>query len=193
VGQIIDWRENERVGMAWTLAQARARGNAEAVRDIEALKPYPDAGPFTIEKADGWRKWAIGYGSLATGRTDANFYLRAPRLSPEYTPADRKAWSEGSLYTVTTLWPRLADVSFAKLRRLEVPVVMLLGRHDHTTSAELAAAWMQRLRAPVKRTVWLEHSAHLPMEEEPGRTFAALLEHVRPLARSDSTAKRLAE
>src|SRR3546814_2158712 len=86
----------------------------------------------------------------------ANFYLRAPRLSPEYTAADRKAWNDGSLYTVTTLWPRMADLSFMDLKRLEVPVVMLLGRHDYTTPSPIAADWMRRLEAPKKTTIWFE-------------------------------------
>lgn len=181
MGQIIDTREDERRGMAWTLGEARAHGNTEAVRDIEAMRPYPDSGPFTIEKADGWRKWAIPYGSLAAYRPNADFYLRAPRLSPEYAPADIESWDKGSEFSVTTLWPRLADLSFLPLRKLDVPVIMLIGRHDHTTDAQLAAEWMQRLRAPRKESIWFEHSAHLPMIEEPGRTFAALLEHVLPL------------
>src|SRR3546814_3245849 len=118
----------------------------------------------------------------------ANFYLRAPRLSPEYTAADRKAWNDGSLYTVTTLGPRMADLSFMDLKRLEVPVVMRLGRHDYTTPSPIAADWMRRLEAPKKTTIWFEHSAHLPMIEEPGRVFKALLDHVRPLAaRSDGS------
>lgn len=35
---------------------------------------------------------------------------------------------------------------------------------------------MSRLHAPKKVTVWFEHSAHLPMIEEPGRVLAALIE-----------------
>lgn len=182
MGQFIDVRENERVGMAWTLEQARRAGNTKAVQEIEALRPYPDSGPFGIDKADGWRKWAIQYGSLAAYRKDANFYLRAPRLSPEYTPADRKAWIDGSGFTVTTLWPRLADMSFQGMRKAEVPIVMLLGRHDYTTPSDITARWMEKLSAPKKQTVWFEHSSHLPMIEEPGRVFAALLQHVLPLA-----------
>lgn len=181
MGQVIDWRENERAGMAWTIAQAKKRGDTEAVKGVEALAPYPDGPRFTIQQADEWRKYAIRYGSLAAYRPDANFYLRAPRLSPEYTPADRKAWIDGSVFTVTTLWPRLADVSFMKLRRVETPVILFLGRHDTTTDSKLAAAWAGRLSAPRKQVVWFEHSAHLPMIEEPGRTFAALLTHVLPL------------
>lgn len=183
MGQAIDWRANERAGMAWTIAQAKQRGDTEAVKAIEALKPYPDGGGFTIDQADGWRKYAIRYGSLAAYRTNANFYLRAPRLSPEYTPADVKAWGEGSLFTVKTLWPRLAGIGFEDVRRVDTPVIFFLGRHDQTTPSHLADAWLQRASAPRKHVVWFEHSSHLPMVEEPGRTFAALLEHVLPLTR----------
>lgn len=186
-GQIIDFRENERAGIEWTLERARQEGNAEAVREIEALAPYPDAGPFTIEQADGWRRWAIPYGSLAAGRSDANFYLRAPRLSPEYGPADLQAWADGSVFTVTTLWPRLADVSFNDVHHLDVPVVFLLGRHDHTTPSEIAERWLDRLDAPSKQLVWFDHSAHLAMIEEPGRFFAALLTEVLPFAENSGS------
>lgn len=190
VGQAIDFRENERAGIAWTLGQARAAGNAEALREIEALRPYPDAGPFTIDHADRWRKWAIGYGALAAGRTDANFYLRAPRLSPEYGPADLKAWDEGSGFTVTNLWPRLADVSFKHVTRLDVPLILFLGRHDYTVPAPIAEAWAKRLKAPRKTVIWFEHSAHLPMIEEPGRTLKALLDEALPLAAARRTLRR---
>lgn len=183
MGQLIDVRENERVGMAWTLERARAEGNKDAVREIEALRPYPDSGPFTIAKADAWRKWANKYGSLAGLRDNADFYFNSTHLAPQYTPADRQAWLKGSVFTVTTLWPRLADVSFQSLRQLHVPTVLFLGRFDRTTPSRIAAQWMERLRAPRKIPVWFEHSGHLPMVEEPGRVFAALLEQVLPLAK----------
>lgn len=186
MGQVIDWRENERAGMAWTIAEAKKRGDADAVKGVEALAPYPDGDRFTIQQADAWRSYAIRYGSLAAYRADANFYHRSTRLSPEYTPADRKAWIDGSLFTVTNLWPRLADVSFMKLRKVETPVILFLGRHDTTTDSKLAADWAGRLSAPRKQVVWFEHSAHLPMIEEPGRTFAALLTQVLPLTGADS-------
>lgn len=182
MGQTVDVRMAERVGIAWTEAQARKRGDTEALRALAAIRPYPDSGPFTIEKADGWRAHAIRYGSLAAYRPDARFYLRAPRLSPEYTADDVKAWGEGSEFTVKTLWPRMADISFLGLRRLDVPTIMLLGRHDITTPSEIAARWMERLSAPSKRVVWFEHSSHLPMIEEPGRVLDALLRYVRPIA-----------
>ncbi|WP_395333855.1 alpha/beta fold hydrolase [Novosphingobium sp. BL-8H] len=184
LGQIIDFKESERRGMAWTIAEAKKRGDAKAVAAVEALRPYPDQG-FSIDKADGWRQFAIPYGSLAWGRKNADFYLKAPRLSPLYTPDDVKAWGQGSEYTVTRLWPKLADVSYTKLTRMNVPVVMMIGRHDHTTDAALAGAWMDHLQAPSKKTIWLENSAHLGMIEEPGKVFAVLLRDVLPLTEKD--------
>ena len=182
VGQVIGWRENEKAGFDWTLAEARRRGDTPAVRALEAMQPYPRPGSLKIEDADGWRKFAIPYGSLAANRQNADFYFAATRLSPEYTVADRKAWNQGSDFTIHTLWPRLSDQSFADVHRLRVPVVLFLGRHDHTATSSVAAAWFRRLAAPSKKLVWFDQSAHLPMMEEPGRTFAALLEFVRPLA-----------
>ncbi len=187
IGQLIDFRENERVGLDWTIAAARKDGNATAVAELEALRPYPGTGPLDMTKTMVERKWNIHYGGLAAGRRDADFYMHAGRLSPEYTAADRKAWDDGSDFTMAALWPQLAEVSFAKLDRLNVPVVLFLGRHDYTVPAPIAAAWLDRLRAPQKRVVWFENSAHLPMVEEPGRVFAALIDHVRPLATDDRT------
>ncbi|MGV2496458.1 alpha/beta fold hydrolase [Pelagerythrobacter aerophilus] len=182
VGQGIDFREGEKAGMAWTRAQALAAGNEEAVAAIDALAPYPMAGPFTIEQADGWRKYAMPYGSLLYNRPPGEtLYFHQPRLSPLYTPADRKAWGEGSVFTVTTLWPRLADVSFADVDRVEVPLVFLLGRHDYTVPSPVAAEWFEEVEAPSKELIWFEHSAHMPMFEEPGLFLAALLREVVPL------------
>ncbi|CAM3281629.1 Proline iminopeptidase [Sphingomonas antarctica] len=190
VGQVIDFRENEREGYAWTLARAQAAGNTEAVRELEALRPYPGPGAFDLQKLGTERKWNIRYGGLAAGRDNADFYFRAPRLSPEYTTADRQAWDDGSAFTMKTMFPQLADISFAKLDRIDTPVFMFLGRQDYTTPSPIAAGWLNRLRAPRKKVVWFEHSAHLPFIEEPGRMFEELLTQVRPLSQTKASVGR---
>lgn len=182
MGQLIDVRENERVGFNWALERAEKEGNQEAIRALKAMIPYPGKGPLTIKDADAWRKWAIGWGSLAAHRSDADFYFNSARLSPQYTPDDIRAWGQGSDFTVQTLLPRLSDMSFKSVRKLDVPIVLFHGRHDHTTEASIAENWMSHLSAPVKTMVWFEHSAHLPMISEPGRVLKALLDHVYPLA-----------
>ena len=184
VGQVIDFRENEQQGFAWTLAKARAAGNHQAVQELETLRPYPGPGPFDLKKLETERKWNIHFSGLAAGRDNADFYFRAPRLSPEYTTADRQAWDDGSAFTMKTMFSQLADISFAKLDRIDTPVFMFLGRQDYTTPSPIAADWLDRLNAPRKGVVWFENSAHLPFIEEPGRVFEALLTQVRPLSQA---------
>ena len=180
MGQYIDPVAGERASFDWTLAQARKDGNAQAVRELQALEPYP--GGFEIERIDGERKWAVYYGGLFAGRRDGQFYFDSARISPEYTPADRKAWSDGSAYTVKIVEPLLAATTFKDLRRLDCPVFMFEGRHDWLVPSAVTAAWMERLSAPRKATIWFENSAHMMMVEEPGRVLDALLNRVRPLA-----------
>ncbi|WP_269716058.1 alpha/beta fold hydrolase [Caulobacter sp. NIBR2454] len=181
-GQVIDFRENERVGFNAVLAAARKAGNAEAVAELEALQPYPGPGDFDTKKIETQRKWSIHYGFLSAGRDNARHYFLSSRLSPDYGPDDLKGWSKGSDMAVETLLPKLADVSFNHVRKLDTPTFMFLGRQDYTTPGSITEDWMKGLRAPKKDVVWFEHSAHLMMVEEPGRFLYALLDKVRPIA-----------
>lgn len=130
MGQVIDFRENEPVGYEWTLARARADHNDRAVRELEALRPFPGPGPLDLAKTKVERDWNVHYGGLAWGHSNADFYFHTGRISPLYTAADRKAWDDGSAFSMKYLWPQLAAVSFRDLHRLEVPIILLLGRHD---------------------------------------------------------------
>lgn len=183
MGQMIDARANERLGFAWTLEQAHKDSDHAGLKELEALQPYPGTGPLDVAKMSVERKWSIHYGALAAHHSAADYYFHIPRLSPEYTPADRKSWDEGSAFTIQTMWPLLADLDFKPITRLKVPVILFLGRHDYTTPWPVAEAWMKRLQAPRKRIVWLENSAHLMMIEEPGRVFAGLIGEALPLAK----------
>lgn len=182
VGQVIDFMENERVGFDWTLARAREEKNEEAIRALEALRPYPAPTGLDKEKMTVERKWNIHFGGLAWQRDNADFYFHASRLSPLYSAADRKAWDDGSDFTISHLWPQLGSISFKDLQKLDTPVTLFLGRHDYTAPSSIAEAWLKQLDAPKKEIVWFENSAHLPMLEEPGRTLTALLQQVRALA-----------
>lgn len=61
-----------------------------------------------------------------------------------------------------------------EVSRVEVPVFFLLGRYDANTPSELAAAYLDRLQAPLKRLEWFEESAHFPFFEEPARFREAM-------------------
>lgn len=64
------------------------------------------------------------------------------------------------------------------LPRLEVPVVMVQGRHDQVAPGAAAQRYASTLQAPSKQLVWFENSAHTPHLEEPAK-FQDLLLGVR--------------
>lgn len=185
VGQIIDFRDGERIGYEQILRVAREDGNETAVAELEALEPYPGRGAFSVDKMTTQRKWSIHYGYLTAGRDNANAYFKAHRLSPEYGPADIKAWGEGSAFTIEHFFPKLADISFKHVTSLETPVFMFMGRHDYTTPNAPVVEWLSNVSAPQKQAVWFENSAHVIPADEPGRTLLELVTRVRPLAVSD--------
>lgn len=63
-----------------------------------------------------------------------------------------------------------------------LPLILFEGRHDTNVNAEVAAEWFAKVKAREKHIVWFEHSAHLPMTEEPGKFLVSLLRYARPFA-----------
>ena len=62
-------------------------------------------------------------------------------------------------------------------------MILFVGQHDHTTSHELAEQWFEHVSAPSKRMVLFADSAHMPMQEQPGRFLMHLVADVLPFAR----------
>ena len=182
MGQVINTRDNERISFDYGLARAREEGNAEAIAEMEAIAPYPGDQPITRERIVVARKWPQHYGGLTAFRDDSTYYFRAPRLSPEYDHLDACAIDQGNGFTLGRVLPEFLQVDFKGVHDFPIPVVMFMGRHDYTTPSAPTAEWLGQVRAPYKRGVWFERSAHMIPWEEPGKTLASLLEFVRPLA-----------
>lgn len=182
VGQIVNMRRNEGAGYAFALREARADQNAEAVRELESIAPYPGSKGLTLERIGVRGRWEMHYGGLARGRRDFQFAADAWHLSPEYSETDVRAIDKGSVFSLKHLLQPLLAVDFDNTTRFECPVVMFVGAHDYTTSHVLASEWYDKLRAPSKRLVVFADSAHMVMLEQPGRFLVHLVTDVLPYA-----------
>ncbi len=185
VGQVINVRENERVSFDYAMATAKAKHNAEAVREMEAIAPYPGDQPITRERIIAARKWAQYYGGLTAYRDESTYFYRAPLLSPEYTDAERCAVDEGNVFTLGRILPEFLAVDMSGVREFPIPVLMFMGRHDYTTPSQPTDAWLKQLKAPYKQGVWFEHSSHMIPWEESGKLLLSLVQYARPLARDE--------
>ncbi|HEY0824582.1 MAG TPA: alpha/beta hydrolase, partial [Ramlibacter sp.] len=102
--------------------------------------------------------------------------LRAALQAEETSVLDVALFGLGNRFSLEKLWPEYSAVDLlAQATRLEVPVTLMLGRHDRHVPSELAQRWQSLLQAPARRLVWFEQSAHNPPFEEPARFVAEVV------------------
>lgn len=182
VGQVVDFRAGEREGYAWVVEEGRRRQDERALRELVALAPYPGDDELNLHSVVVERGWVQRFGGFAAGRPGCDYFMDGLFTSPEYSEQDRASVLSGSQLHAEVLLPQLVGVDLTGVTDLAVPIVQLLGRHDHMTPTGPVLAWMDRLAAPSKTVAWFEDSAHMLMYEEPGRFLCALLDHVIPHA-----------
>lgn len=183
MGQATNVLESERRGWIWTMAQARADKNGEAIRDLDRIAPYATRpGPLTVDAILTQRKWLNHYGGAAWRRRGADFELAALKLAPEYSDDDVRNAFKGQPPVTAALLPVILSQDLSGLRDFKVPIVLLLGRHDRNVSSDVAAEWLATVKAPSKQLVWFERSGHHVTSEEPGKLLNTLVTAVRPIA-----------
>ena len=174
-GQIVSKREGDRRARAFALAAAHARDDRaaiEALQRIDVDRPTVDD-LFALSRAVE-RTGGTFHAGLSTGKL-----LLAALSTDEAGLLDLALFGRGNRFSHEALLGEFAAVDLTPLRRFDVPVVLLLGRHDMVTPSALAEEWFDRVEAPAKRLVWFERSAHNAPFEEPARFVKAVKEIVR--------------
>jgi pimeloyl-ACP methyl ester carboxylesterase len=183
VGQLIDGPESERRGWRFAMDAARRAGNAEAVRELEAIAPYAAPGRIIpIKDIYVERKWVGYYGGVMAYRRDNSADSALAQLSPDYSDQEiRRIW-DGNEFATAYLLPELVALDLTMTNKLSVPLILFEGRHDRNVNSEVAATWFDTVKAPEKHLIWFERSAHMPMTEEPGKFLLSLVRCARPIA-----------
>jgi pimeloyl-ACP methyl ester carboxylesterase len=142
-------REAERIAYEWVLNTARNAGDADAVKELEAIAPYPEPdGALPLEKMNVERKWSVHFGELTYGRQSYDFWENGEKISLDYSDTDFNAIDAGSAFSLAKLLPDMAATDFTKLTRLNCPLLILAGRYDNTTPSQLVQRWFERVEAP---------------------------------------------
>jgi len=162
---------------------ARRAGNAEAVRELEAIAPYAAPGRIIpIKDIYVERKWVGYYGGVMAYRRDNSADSALAQLSPDYSDQEiRRIW-DGNEFATAYLLPELVALDLTMTNKLSVPLILFEGRHDRNVNSEVAATWFDTVKAPEKHLIWFERSAHMPMTEEPGKFLLSLVRCARPIA-----------
>ncbi|AZA76634.1 alpha/beta hydrolase [Chryseobacterium sp. G0186] len=183
IGQIINTKDNERLSVDFAVKEATRLKNEVALKELASIAPYPGNTPITRPRIIIARKWPQYYGGLTAYRNNSRYFFQAPLLSPEYSYNDAEAIGKGSLFTLSKVLPEFLDTNFKNIKTFPIPVFMFMGRHDYTTPSEPTSQWLQNVKAPFKKGIWFENSAHLIPIEEPGKMLVTLLNDVQPVCK----------
>jgi pimeloyl-ACP methyl ester carboxylesterase len=170
VGMDVDGAAAGACAYDFALRSARQRGNRRALRQLQAIGPPPH---LTSKQFTTRVRWASNFGGVTTGQTYATLargLLGSLVRSPDYSAPDIVRTLRGITATQAALLPELATMNLAAaLPRIDVPVLMVQGRHDQVAPGDAAERYAATLQAPSKRLAWFENSAHTPHLDEPGR------------------------
>lgn len=181
IGQVVNTKLNEKLSFEFGQNKASELKNHKALEEMATIAPYPGDKPITRDRIVLARKWPQYYGGLAAYRSDFSFLFNAQKLSPLYTPEERAAINDGSLFTLSKLLPEFLEVDFLSIKEFSIPIFILMGKHDYSTPSNLSQEWIDNMKAPIKRGIWFEHSSHYIQMEEPGKMFLVFVNDILPL------------
>ena len=182
ISQIINWAENDKLCLEWTLQQADARGMKKA-RD-ELLRCGDPPYVHSVEQWGTLRKWMGRFNSMVYEDEDT----KSPGMkaaismllrSPDYTLRDVINTINGFRTTYTQrMVEDFAEVQLEhKLTRLDIPVTFIHGRHDVHVHGQFVETFCAKLEAPAgKRLIWMEKSAHMFHLDDARRIEQELIE-----------------
>ena len=181
IGQVVNILDNEKVSYQFTIDQAKERGNKKALKQLRKLEPYPEKDLNDTKTLRKQRKWLTKFGGVMHNGTSWWPYIKIALGSPEYSLKDMIKFVAGMKFSIKTLWLQLFEIDFPKqIPELKVPVYICMGRYDYNTPFELAEKYFNQLKAPKKKFIWFEDSAHILNFEESEKFNEFLIKEVLP-------------
>jgi pimeloyl-ACP methyl ester carboxylesterase len=181
IGQIANSPKGELVSYQFALEEAQKRNHQQAIRELQEIGPPPyknSRKDTTLE-----RKWVTAFGGSERKSDSYRELIRGVLLAPEYSWFDGIKLILGDSFSRNAIMPQKEHVNLSEtVPELEVPVYFCMGRYDFMTPSEVAYQYYEILKAPYKKFIWFEESAHFPHFEEADQ-FQALMLELKELAR----------
>ena len=179
-GQIADVPLDEKISYEFDLSIARARGNRCAIKQLTAIGPPPHSASQMLVS----RKWCERFGGSFHSKLSTGWLIWEALGTDEANLVDLVKFGQGNHFSLNYLWPEESRLNLTQYRDFHVPIFFLLGRYDEQVPSVLAARYFATIRAPFKRLVWFEHSAHNPPFEEPEKFNRVVITEIIPIAKA---------
>ncbi|MCX6100703.1 MAG: alpha/beta hydrolase [Candidatus Bipolaricaulota bacterium] len=113
-------------------------------------------------------EWVTRLGGAFVESSWARVALSVFLPSPVYSMADKIRYAAGARHSAAHLLPEVEERNlFAEVPGLALPAYFVHGRHDRQVPPALTEEYVRTFAAPSKQLLFLEHSAHGALFEEP--------------------------
>ena len=117
-------------------------------------------------------------GSELYGETSFSPLLKSGLMAPEYSLFNALNIARGSSFSSRFMVYDMPRDLLTSEWQFEVPVAVIMGRHDMVTPTQLSREYYDRIEAPTKAWYVFEEASHFPHFEQP-RKFAETLEELK--------------
>ena len=180
-GQLVNGRENETDSYRKLLDLAKAANDAKTIAAIEALGAPPWSNP---RNSGLFRKISRGYEAKVITPTPKGWYALSPAYQTEKMQADYEAGEDYSWiqYVGVKREGMHATLDLYKLGTdFKIPVFMVIGEHDLTTTPAVARRYFDAIKAPKKEFFLLPLVGHDPNPPMVDAQYRVLKTHIAPL------------
>lgn len=182
ISQMTNQIADDTESFLWLLAEAQARGDDKAISGFEALGPPP----YTAKEQMDRDRYLNQLGGIFVEPQSDLDLLRSVLALPEFAWPDFISFLRGNTFSLEALCSEQQDYdAYKRHPKIEVPIILMLGRRDHVVSPRLGVEYLAALEAPAKELIWFEQSAHMVPFEEPDKFNAAVRQVARRVGLSE--------
>lgn len=183
--QMVDVQETDQLIYDLVLARSRQIGDTQFVQTLEKQGPPPYSGKSTIRPYA--TLFSREYAMFEVPNIRSEAYRREGDAlllmlqQPEYGWLDRLYYLLGMMNTFNVVYPQLQEMDFrVDAARLDLPVYIVLGRHDMNNPSPIPEEYFNLLQAPRKQLVFFEDSGHGMIWQETDKFRRLMVDTVLP-------------
>ena len=160
------------------VADESGAGRTRAVQEkfLRGRLENLDRAPDTLIDDSNLEELLFLTGSELYGETSFSPLLMSGLMAPEYSLFDALNIARGSSFSSRSMIYDMPRDLLASEWQFDVPVAVIMGRHDMVTPTQLSREYYDRIEAPKKAWYVFEETSHFPHFEQPRKFTKTLAE-----------------
>ena len=183
--QMVDAAETDQIIYEMVMDHSQKTGDTKFVETLQKQGPPPYFGKSSIKPYATLfgREYALFEVSNIKDpeyRAEGDAMLLMLK-QPEYGWLDRVYYLLGMMNTFNVVYPQLQEMDFRQdATQFELPVYLILGRHDMNNPSQIPEQYFDLIQAPSKQLFYFEESGHGMIWEEADLFHDILINTVLP-------------